>query len=398
MKRSITRWMTTLSTAAVLGVPAIGMAQTPTPQTPPQQQTTPQQPPTQAQPAQPTAKPDAERMTPEEHLSQAKAAFEKIQADSLTGSARTQITELKRHLTALERSGASATESTPGAARASATWATHTAAIDKVLTELLGPGSATGTTGTTGMTGSKPATPVTLDDATRAALMEVRTHIIGYAAGKSGTKAPKDDAAMKSDAEPAAAAAPQPAPTEPAPPAATPQQPTPSPSQQPSEPSQPQPPAAAPQQPATPEQPATTPAAGAQLTVDQEGARRHLSAARGSLNQLTQLPAAAQLAGEGRTQVTQLIANFNELITTQAQWRASYDKVAANLTTLLGPASTDAEATAAAPAPTAATPPAPGAVGTSGTVELDPAIRAKLVELRRHLAEFEKAMGGPAQN
>ena len=110
---------------------------------------------------------------------------------------------------------------------------------------------------------------------------------------------------------------------------------------------------------------------------------------------MTKLPAAAQLAGEARTQVTQIIANFNELITTQAQWRASYAKVAANLNAVLGPDNSDAEATGGVPATTAGTTPAPGAVGTSGAA-MDPAVRGKLVELRRHLTEFEKAMGGPA--
>jgi hypothetical protein len=116
-----------------------------------------------------------------------------------------------------------------------------------------------------------------------------------------------------------------------------------------------------------------------------------LVAARESLTQLTKLPAAAQLTGDARTQMGQLIANFNELISAQANWRASYAKVAANLTTLLGPDSGVAAAPAAATAPATA-----GAVGTSGTtkVELDPAIREKLMELRKNLAEFEKASGG----
>ena len=90
----------------------------------------------------------------------------------------------------------------------------------------------------------------------------------------------------------------------------------------------------------------------------------------------------------------QLIANFNELITAQANWRASYAKVAANLTALLGSDSGDA----AAAAPAAATPPTAtaGAIGTAGAtkVELDPAIRERLVELRKNLAAFEKASGG----
>ena len=103
---------------------------------------------------------------------------------------------------------------------------------------------------------------------------------------------------------------------------------------------------------------------------------------------MTQLPAASQLTGEARTQVSQLIANFNELITTGSNWRASYAKVEANLNALLGSQSTDES-----PTPATGT---PGAVGTSGTVSaaLDPAIKAKLVEFRNHLKEFEKAAGG----
>jgi hypothetical protein len=119
-------------------------------------------------------------------------------------------------------------------------------------------------------------------------------------------------------------------------------------------------------------------------------------AARESLTQLTKLPAASQLTGDARTQVGQLIANFNELITAQANWRASYAKVNANLTALLGPDSGDAAATAPAPAAAPAPTATAGAVGTAGAtkVELDPAIREKLMELRKNLAEFEKASGG----
>ena len=119
------------------------------------------------------------------------------------------------------------------------------------------------------------------------------------------------------------------------------------------------------------------------MKVDSEAAKQHLTAARDALSQLTQLPAAAQLQGEPRTQVSQLIMNFNELITTKENWKASYDKLDANLKMLLGP-----------DAPEAAAPPAagvPGAVGTSGTTAIDPAIRAKLVEFRTHLNQFEKA-------
>jgi hypothetical protein len=128
---------------------------------------------------------------------------------------------------------------------------------------------------------------------------------------------------------------------------------------------------------------------------------------------LTQLPAAGQLSGPARTQVAQLISNFNELITTQVQWRASYTKVVASLDALLGPDSTEASA---APAPSAtpgaagsttpaepaaagaaAASPTPGAVGTSGSTAatpIDPSIKAKLIELKKNLAEFEKVAGG----
>jgi hypothetical protein len=59
--------------------------------------------------------------------------------------------------------------------------------------------------------------------------------------------------------------------------------------------------------------------------------------------------------------------------------------VTANLSTLLGPENVE-------PAPPATG--TPGAVGTSGTIQLDPAVREKLVELRLQLKEFEKAATG----
>ena len=120
--------------------------------------------------------------------------------------------------------------------------------------------------------------------------------------------------------------------------------------------------------------------------ADTEAVRKHLTAARDTLSQLTQLPAAAQLAGDARTQVSQLITNFNELITTNTEWRGSFSKVQANLNALVGDQRADESPT---PAPGAA-----GAVGTSGTTALDPAIRAKLVEFRTHLTQFEKAASG----
>ena len=426
MKRSINRWTTTLATAAVLGLPVISTAhpaqQYPAPpqqqQPPPtdpkpapqpqpaQPQPQPSQPqpsqpqPTQPQPEQPqpadpkpsqptatTPQAGDQAVSPQEHLKQAQAALNSITPASVPAKSRAQLAEMKRHLSALERAGSStavAGKATPparsGSASANVNWGTEIAAVDKIITEMVGNDTATGTSGTTGApsaqgttgTRSKAAAPVALDEATRAKLMDVRTHITAYAAGMSGaTTAPKTDAAAPAPAQAGmtAAAAQQAQPPAAAPPAqpAT-QQPTTTPSE----------PAAA----------AATP--GAQPQADVEATRRSLTAARETLGQITQLPAAAQLSGEARTQVTQLISNFNELITTQSNWRASYDKVAANLTALLGPDNMDAAA-AAAPATATA-----GAVGTAGatTIELDPALRAKLVELRKTLVEFQKASGG----
>jgi hypothetical protein len=148
--------------------------------------------------------------------------------------------------------------------------------------------------------------------------------------------------------------------------------------------------------------PATPPAAAAPAAtakvdpaapakVDKEAAKRNLTDARDILSQLTQLPEAAQLNGEARTQVSQLITNFNALITTQNEWRAAFAKVQANLTTLLG-----AEQTDESPVPPPATGTA-GAVGTSGMATLDPKVREKLVEFRNKVAAFERAAGGGAK-
>lgn len=159
------------------------------------------------------------------------------------------------------------------------------------------------------------------------------------------------------------------------------------------------PPATPPTQQATPQTPPAQPPADPKpaepqaqppqdAKVDAAAAKEKLSQARDTLSKLTSLPEAAKLEGDVRTQVSQLISNFNELITTQSDWRAAYAKVDANLTTLLGPA-----------APDQAPPPAgvAGAVGTSGTgMQLDPAIRSNLAEFRTHLKAFEHAAGGGA--
>ncbi len=463
MKRSITRWTTTLAMAAVLGVPAVGVAQSPSttppresPQ-PPTGQPSPEPPartpplrPSPEPPTQPTPQPAAEPpmtqppagpspttepttserrgsattapsttsdASPDEHLRQAKAALDAIPAASLTGRARTQVAELKRHMAALSRGSAPATTATttpqtPTAtapakapANASGNWGTEVAAMDKVLGELLGTGTgasntatpgATGTAGTAGAAGTSGVTmkPDTLDEATRSRLTEVRTHITAYAAARaaSSSTAPKgaDAASTASPGPSGPGAAPAQSTEAPAAPAND------------SAGAQSSAAAAAPASDAGANPAAPAAAQPSDNQADAEAARQALTTARDTLSQLTQLPAAAQLSGEARTQVAQLISNFNELITAQVQWRASYGKVAANLAALIGPEGTDPAAIANA-APGTATGSSesstPGAVGTSGTttIQVDPAIRAKLIELRRNLTDFEKASGGAAK-
>jgi hypothetical protein len=166
------------------------------------------------------------------------------------------------------------------------------------------------------------------------------------------------------------------------------------PSQPPAQPPS-QPPSTAPQQPpattaqppaTTPEQPPTAAAPAGQ--VDQSAAKTHLSEARDTLSQLTAMPEAAKLQGAARTQVSQLISDFNAMITAQSDWRASYAKVDADLTAVLGPEAKSGDQPVGT---SGTTPPA-----ASDAVQIDPALRAKLGEFRTHLKEFEKAAGGSA--
>jgi len=389
MKGSILRWTTAIAATAVLAVPAATFAQTP--------------PATAPQPPAASATADTQPASPADHIRLAKAAIESIPADSLTAKPKAQVAALKRHLSSLERAaaakdakaGAAATAATAGAAKAGASWATEVAAIDKILTELTGNASTSGAAAPTGTAGTAGAAAVALDPTTSAKLLEVRTHVTAFAAAMSGTAPAANTAAPMTPSPDAIAAANPPATSSAAPTATA--------SAQPPATGSTQPPAPQPATPSTPD-PAvagTTPHSTPDATVDQEAAAKHLTAARDSLTQLTQLPAAAQLTGDARTQVQQLIANFNELITTKAEWRASYAKVDANLTALLGVERPD-ESPATPPAATPATPPTSpptgtaGAVGTAGTttVSLDPALRAKLMEMRTHLVAFQKAAGG----
>jgi DNA polymerase III subunit gamma/tau len=464
MKRSINRWTMSLATAGLLALPVTSFAKASQEQAPPQQQQPqqpqpaqpqpdrPQQPPTdpqpqptpqpQPQPAQPqptqpqptepqtprpttsaAQSPSDQSVSPQEHLRQAQDAVKAISGDAVPAKNRSDFAKLKQHLSNLEKMGSSPSASTaepasPGAGKSAsapkANWGTEVAAIDKIISEIVGSETASPATSTPGATGTSGAakSSAAIDDATRAKLMEVRTHITAYAAAMAGAPSTPKSEEPASTAAPTAAAAPSstasPAAASPStpssqPPAATPSAESPAAGAQNPPATQPDPNAPA-QPPAAGQQPA---AAGA-APANADEAHRHLVAARDTLSQLTQLPAAAQLNGEARTQVSQLISNFNELIGNPPDWRASYQKVAANMTALLGPENSDAEAQGGAPTAAAGATPAPGAtptptpsatpgaVGTAGTasVELDPSIRAKLVEFRRSLTQFEKAAGG----
>jgi hypothetical protein len=347
-----TPWLTAAVITAFAIVPASAQQPAPTPQ--PQQEKT--QPATSAQ-------------SPDDHIKKAQDALEGIPQDVATGPAAAKIAEVKRELVALEKA-------TPK------TWATSVSKIDKAITTLTADAS--------------------ISAEAKAKLEEVRTHVTAFAATKSGT------ASAESPADPSMT----PPPTTPQP--ATPQPSTPQPSTpQPStpQPSTPQPSTPQPStpQPSTPPStPPTTPSeqmpqqpAAPAGQPDQAAARQHLSEARRVLSEVTQLPAAAQLQGEARTHVAQLITHFNALITAQSDWKEKYSAVEQSLNTLIGE---NAGAAVAGTTGTTTPNPAPPA-GTSGTtsattganVQLDPAIKTKLEEFRKHLTAFHAAAAGVPQ-
>ncbi|HEY2432019.1 MAG TPA: hypothetical protein VGI12_05025 [Vicinamibacterales bacterium] len=158
-----------------------------------------------------------------------------------------------------------------------------------------------------------------------------------------------------------------------------------------------QPPASTAQQPASPQttQPPAAPTSTPQSAsgqVDQTAAKAQLTAARDTLSQITSMPEATHLQGTARTQVSAVITDFNALITTPLDWRASYAKVDSDLTSILGPDNGNESvgtSGSATPAPT-------GTTGTTATADapIDPAIRAKLVQFRAQLREFDRVASG----
>ncbi|HEY3883768.1 MAG TPA: hypothetical protein VGL62_01075, partial [Vicinamibacterales bacterium] len=413
MHRSISRWTIAIAAAGLIGLPAAVLAQT----------TGTSQPPSQS----PQASASTSAQTrPVDHVQQAKAALASIDKSSIPTADRSKFAQLNTDLNKLEKdvgnSSASASAKGKTASTKTAAWATETAAIDKLITEIAGPENAASAAAPTGTTGSAPtaaSSKTQLDDQALGQLNEVRRQVTAVASEMSGTApAASPEAQQPTAAAAASSAAPTATPPSSAAPAAPPAQT----------------PATTPQNPATGAQTTTPPAAtGTQSSVtqppagsatppaqaqpgapasaapagqaDQTAAKQHLTDARDTLSAITQMPEAAHLQGQTRTQVSQLISDFNLLITAQVGWHDSYNKVQADVTSLLG---ADANAPAVAePTPSSAagtgTAGATGttgagsatATGTTGTAgALDPAIRAKLVQFRSQLSDFEKAAGG----
>ena len=130
-----------------------------------------------------------------EHLSAARRSLNKVlNAPAPSGDAFKRLTQLKTEYMALERA----------ASTASPEWATHYAAIDKLVTELIGAPSvsreagAVGTSGTAGTPASRG-----LDPGIAANLQEFRTHLTAFSAAMSPAPAPAPAAASPPASAPA---------------------------------------------------------------------------------------------------------------------------------------------------------------------------------------------------
>ena len=203
MKRSTARWTTAFAAAALIGVPAAGWSQTPPAAT--------SQPPAAQQPADAPAQHGAA-----EHIQKAEAALNDIPTSTLPARAKSRVAELKRHLNSLEKSAASshaADTTAKPSSKPKDTWAKDVAAIDKTLTELLGPAAASGAAAppaATGTTGQSKSETLTIDDTTKAKLLEVRQHVTAFATSMSGAGSSSPSApSSEPSPEPAAAAAAQ---------------------------------------------------------------------------------------------------------------------------------------------------------------------------------------------
>ncbi len=132
MKRSTASWTTAIAASALLAMPVGSWAQQPSP--------APSQTPSTSRPAGASARPAPSAQDPAtEHLRKAEAALNDIPAASLTGTAKSRVAELKRHI---KRRWNRRPASRHRAGKTSAS--TELAAADRILTELLGGEGTTG--------------------------------------------------------------------------------------------------------------------------------------------------------------------------------------------------------------------------------------------------------------
>ncbi len=79
------------------------------------------------------------------------------------------------------------------------------------------------------------------------------------------------------------------------------------------------------------------PQTAAQPGRDEAKSRQSLVQARETLAEITKLPEASQLQGQPRTEISQLINNFNSLLGAEANWYEHYQTVMQNVHNLIGP-------------------------------------------------------------
>jgi hypothetical protein len=309
-----------------------------------------------------------------EHLGKASAVLGEIPTDAQPAEAQARIADVKQRINALQRTADESERAADPADRE-----TELAAIERALTELLGPEGASRSATEPGdaPVGTSGAPAVLLDEPTKTKLQQVRTHITAYTAAMGSAELANESAAAAEPVERTADPS-----TAPAPPSAadatastSPTDPTPTPTGTS--------PTDTPQTPAAPDRTERADAAPRERVsrTGTEAARPHLSAARNTLSEMTQLPAAAAITGEARAQISQLITQFNELIAADPSWQVPLERVKSTLNGLLGThvekvTTTDVQADEP--------------VGTTGAMTLEPEIRAKLFDFRTHLEAFER--------
>ncbi len=151
-------------------------------------------------------------------------------------------------------------------------------------------------------------------------------------------------------------------------------------------------------------EPQSTTGSGAQSSASQEpqgqqsqqaaAARQRLLEARESLAEVAKMPEAAELQGQGRTEVSQAISNFNALLTAESDWYDQYKLVMQNLFNVLGPPEAGESAAGSSAGTSGSSTAGSSATGTAGE-EVPPALRGKLVEFRQKLMAFGREAGAP---